>query len=202
MVRNLSRGLALALLLVPAVTLAQSNQQTRVRGTVQAVEGQTLTVKARSGETVAVQLAPNYTVSAVEKASLSDIKQGMFVGSAARPRPDGTLTAIEVHIFPEAQRGTGEGSRPWDLGPTSSMTNANVTATVDSVDGRVLTMNYPGGEKKIIVPPDAPVVFYVPAQKSDLHAGVPVSLGAQKLPDGSLQATRIAVGKGGVVPPM
>jgi len=192
----------MGLLCVPAVALAQSNQQMRVRGIVQAVDGQTLTVKARSGDTMPVQLAPNYTVSAVEKASLSDIKQGMFVGSAARQRPDGTLTAIEVHIFPEAQRGIGEGSRPWDLGPTSSMTNANVTATVDSVDGRVLTMTYAGGEKKIIVPPDAPVVFYVPAHKSDLYAGVPVSLGAQKLPDGSLQVSRIIVGKGGVVPPM
>jgi hypothetical protein len=202
MVRNLSRALAMWLVIVPAVALAQSNQQTRVRGIVQAVDGQTLTVKGRGGETVPVQLAPNYTVSAVEKASLSDIKQGMFVGSAARPRPDGTLTAIEVHIFPEAQRGTGEGSRPWDLGPTSSMTNANVAATVDSVDGRVLTMAYPGGEKKIVVPPDAPVVFYAPADQSDLHAGVPVSLGAQKLPDGSLQASRIIVGRGGIVPPM
>jgi hypothetical protein len=158
-------------------------------------------VKTRTGDLVAVRLTPNFIVSDVTPATLADIKPGLFVGSGAMAAPDGTLMATEVHIFAESQRGTGEGSRPWDLGPSSSMTNANVTASVDGVNGRVLTMTYQGGEKHIVVSPETPIVAYAPGSPLDLTKDAAVSLRAEKLADGSFQASRVIVGRG-VVPPM
>jgi hypothetical protein len=189
-------------LLGVATAYAQTNPTVRIRGTIEKVDDNVLTVKSRDGDTLIVHLTPDYTVGTVVKASLSDIKQGSFVGTSAIPQPDGTLKALEVHIFPEAQRGTGEGFRPWDLQPGSTMTNATVTSSVNSVDGHTLTLTYKGGEKKVIIPPNIPIVMNAPADKSDVQAGVPISVSnAQKLPDGTLQASRITVGKNGVAPP-
>lgn len=200
--RKLIRVLASLLLLGAATAYAQTNPTVRIRGTIEKVDDNVLTIKSRDGDTLIVHLTPDYTVGTVVKASLSDIKQGSFVGTSAIPQPDGTLKALEVHIFPEAQRGTGEGFRPWDLQPGSTMTNATVTSSVNSVDGHTLTLTYKGGEKKVIIPPNIPIVMNAPADKSDVQAGVPISVSrAQKLPDGTLQASRITVGKNGVAPP-
>src|SRR3984893_12301075 len=146
-----------ALVIAASTTWAQDT--VRVRGTIERVEGQTLVVKSRDGAELKVAMADNVVIVGLVKASLSDIKPGSFVGVTGMPQADGSQKAVEVHIFPEAMRGTGEGHRPWDLRPQSTMTNANVVnveQTVTGVEGRTLTMKYKDGEKKIIVPPDVP----------------------------------------------
>jgi len=174
----------------------------RVRGTIDRVEGDLMVVKARGGSEVKVKLPDNVMVVALTKASLADIKQGSYVGIAGMPQPDGSQKALEVHIFPEAMRGTGDGHRGWDLQPSSTMTNGNVEQTTASADGQVLTLKYKDGEKKIIVPADAPIVTYLPGEKSELKAGAPIFIAAAtKLPDGTLQTPRVNVGRG-VAPPM
>jgi hypothetical protein len=196
-------GVLLPLLLFSAATAdAQTNPTVRIRGMIEKVDGDVLTIKSREGDVLTLHLTPDYTVGTVVRASLADIKQGSFVGTSAIPQPDGTLKALEVHIFPESQRGTGEGFRPWDLQPGSTMTNATVTSSVNSVDGNTLTLTYKGGEKKVVVPANIPIVMNTPADRSDVKAGVPISVSnALKLPDGTLQASRITVGKNGVAPP-
>jgi hypothetical protein len=191
----------LALMLTVASVSAQ--EVTRVRGTIEKVDGNTLTVKSREGANLTVKLKDNATVTGVAKAALADIKQNSFVGITAMPQPDGTQKAIEVHIFPEARRGAGEGHRPWDLVPNSTMTNANVEQLVTAVDGPMLTMKYKEGEKKISVPNNATIVQFVNGDKADLKPGAKVFIGAfTKLPDGSIEAAGINVGKDGVTPPM
>jgi outer membrane lipoprotein SlyB len=175
----------------------------RVRGTIEQVDGQTLMVKARDGKVVTVKLADNATVMAIVKAALGDIKPNSFVGVTALPQTDGSWRAVEVHIFPEALRGTGEGDRPWDLQPKSTMTNAAVAEAVKQVDGQTLTLKYKDGEKKITVPTDAPIVAFAPGDKADLKAGAKIFVvAATRQPDGTLQAARINVGKDGLAPPM
>jgi hypothetical protein len=186
----------------PTAALAQAAQPVRVRGTVVSLEGSTLRVKSRAGQDVAIHLAENWAVSGVVKAQLDDIKPGTFVGVAALPQAGDSLRAIEVLIFPESMRGTGEGHSPWDLLPESSMTNATVAAAVQGVDGRTLTLSYRGGEKTITVPPEAPIVTFGPAEKADVKAGAAVFVPVQRQADGTLQAARVLVGKDGVVPPM
>jgi hypothetical protein len=194
----------LALLFATSLTFAQDT--VRVRGTIEQVEGQTIVVKSREGAELKVVLADNALVVAIVKASISDIKPGSFVGVTGMPQEDGTQKAIEVHIFPEAMRGTGEGHYPWDLRPKSTMTNAgvvNIEQTVTEVDGRVLSMKYKDGEKKIIVPANVPIVTYVASDKSELKPGIQIFIGAaKKQPDGTLQAQRINFGKNGLTPPM
>jgi hypothetical protein len=186
-----------------AASAAWAQETVRVRGTIERVEGQTLVVKSRDGAELKVVLADNALVVGIVKTSLSDIKPGSFVGVTGLPQADGSQKAVEVHIFPEAMRGTGEGHRPWDLRPQSTMTNANVEQTVAGVDGQTLTVKYKGGEKKIIVPPDTPIVTYVPGDKSELKPGVKIFIaGAEKKPDGTLQAPRVNFGKDGLTPPM
>ena len=125
------------------------------------------------------------------------------MGIGAMPQSDGTQRALEVLIFPEAMRGTGEGHYPWDLQPKSTMTNGNVEQVVTSVDGGTLTVKYKDGEKKIIVPPDVPVVAFVPGDKADLKPGIKIFIvAAKKLPDSTLQAARVNYGKDGLTPPM
>jgi hypothetical protein len=193
----------LALLFTVATAPAQETQPTRVRGTIEKVDGATLAIKTREGPTVTVKLADNAAITGVAKAMLSDVKQNSFIGITAMPQPDGTQKAIEVHIFPEARRGTGEGYRPWDLVPNSTMTNANVEQLVTSVDGPMLTMKYKDGEKKISVPNNATIVQFVNGDKADLKPGAKVFIAAvTKLPDGSYQAAGINVGKDGLTPPM
>jgi hypothetical protein len=174
----------------------------RVRGTIEAVDGDQLTVKSRSGDDVKLHMTSDMLVVGITKISMSDIKVGSFVGATTVPGPDGKQKAIEVHVFPENMRGTGEGSRPYDLRPNSTMTNATVAESVASNDGHSLTVRYKGGEKQVEVSPDTPVVTYVPAAKSDLKAGAKVIAFMKKLPDGSFETNRVSVGRDGLTPPM
>src|SRR5215470_9876692 len=193
----------LALLLSIASVSAQQPAPTRVRGEIEKVDGNTLTVKSREGATVKVVLKDNALISGVEKAMLSDIKQNSFVGITAMPQPDGTQKAVEVHIFPEARRGAGEGHRPWDLVPNSTMTNANVEQLVTAVDGPMLTMKHKDGETKISVPNNAVIVQFVNADRSDLKVGAKIFVaGGTKLPNGDIETTNVNVGKNGLNPPM
>ena len=183
---------------------AWAQQPARIRGIVEAVDGQTLTIKERNGAVVKVKLADNAPVRAVEKRTMADIKEGSFIGVTGMPQPDGSQKALEVHIFPEAMRGTGEGHRPWDLQANSTMTNANVESAVASNDGQVLMMKYKDGEKKIVVPPGIPIITYVPGSKDELKPGVTVFLiaPAGKKEDGTYEAPAVTVSRGDVKPPM
>ena len=175
---------------------------TRVRGTVEAVDGDVLAVKSRGGEDVRLHMTGDINIVGISKISLSDIKVGSFIGTTTVPGPDGSQNAVEVHVFPEAMRGTGEGSRPYDLRPNSTMTNATVAESVVGNDGHTLMVKYRGGEKKVVVPPETPVVTYVTAGKSDLKPGAKVIAFMKKLPDGSLETSRVSVGRDGLTPPM
>jgi len=138
----------------------------------------------------------------ITRIALADIKVGSFIGTTTVPGPDGMPTAVEVHVFPEAMRGTGEGSRPYDLKPNSTMTNATVSESVVGNDGHTLLVKYKDGEKKVLVTPETPVVTYVPADKSDLKAGAKIIAFVKQRPDGSFDTTRISVGRDGLTPPM
>ena len=173
-----------------------------MRGTIESVDGETLMVKSRSGEDVKLTMAGDIRVVGIVKIALSDIKVGSFIGTTTVPGPDGGNNAVEVHVFPEDMRGTGEGSRPYDLRPNSSMTNATVAQTVVGNDGHTLLIKYKDGEKKVVVGPDTPVVTYVPAGKSDLKPGAKVIAFMKKLPDGSFETNRVSVGRDGLTPPM
>jgi len=189
------------LVLAASVTWAQ--ETVRVRGTIEDVEGQTLVVKSRDGSDVKVALSDNAAVVGITNASISDIKPGSFVGVTGMPQADGSQKAVEVHIFPEAMRGTGEGHRPWDLRPQSTMTNANVEQIVTGVNGQTMTLRYKDGEKKILVPANVPIVSIVPGDKSELKPGSKIYIfAAKKLPDGTLMAPSVRVGRDGLMPPM
>jgi hypothetical protein len=192
--------------MVAASSLSAIAQQpptpSRVRGTIEAVDGDTLTVKSRSGEDVKLHMTGDMRVVGITKISLSDIKVGSFIGTTTVPDPDGTQKAVEVHVFPEDMRGTGEGSRPYDLRPNSTMTNATVATTVAGNDGHTLMVKYKDGEKKVVVSPDTPVVTFVPGDKSDLKAGAKIIAFMKKLPDGSFETNRVSVGRDGLTPPM
>ncbi|MBB3999805.1 hypothetical protein [Aureimonas pseudogalii] len=195
--------LAGALALAAAVpALAQDAQPVRVRGTIAAVAGDTLTVTSREGPAVTIQMKPDVGVRAVRAAAAADIKPGDYVGVASLPGEGGKAGALEVLIFPAAMKGAGEGSYPWDLQPNSTMTNATVSNAVESVSGRELTLTYPTGSKQVTLPPNIPVVTFADATAADLKAGVPVFVPAQKAADGSLSTGNIVVGSQGVVPPM
>ena len=194
---------ALALISASSLAIAQqSPTPSRVRGTIEAVDGDVLSVKSRSGEDVKLRMTDDIKLVGIIKISLSDIKLGSFIGATTVPGPDGSQNAIEVHVFPEDMRGTGEGSRPYDLRPNSTMTNATVAQTVAGNDGQTLTIKYKDGEKKIVVPPDTPVVTYVPAGKSELKPGAKVIAFVKKLSDGMFETNRISVGRDGLTPPM
>ena len=196
-------GVALAALVASIAPLSAQQQAVRVRGTIEKVDGSTLTVKSREGATVNVVLKDPAVVLGVDKAALGDIKQNSFVGITAMPQADGTQKAIEVHIFPESLRGRGEGHRPWDLLPNSTMTNANVEQLVTAVDGPLLTLKYKEGEKKISVPNNAVIVQFVPGDRSDLKPGNKVFVvGGTRLPNGDVETPAINVGKDGLTPPM
>ncbi|PDT92153.1 hypothetical protein CO669_02505 [Bradyrhizobium sp. Y36] len=175
---------------------------TRVRGTIEGVNGDTMQVKSRSGEDVKLRIAPDIRVSGITRISLADIKVGSFVGATTVPGPDGGQNAVEVHVFPEDMRGTGEGSRPYDLKPNSSMTNATVADSVVGNDGHTLLVKYKDGEKKVFVADNTPVVTFVPGDKSDLKAGAKVIAFMKQLPDGSFETNRVSVGRDGLTPPM
>lgn len=192
-----------ALLLATAASVAQQPPPVRVRGTVEAVDGAMLTVKSRDGATLKVKMTDNVAVRGIIKAALTDIKDNSFIGVTGIPQPDGSQKAVEIHIFPEAMRGTGEGHRPWDLEPGSTMTNATVANMVKGVDGNTIVLKYKEGEKKIIVTPQTVIVTYVPGDKSELKPGAKIFIGAaKKLDDGTLEAAAISVGRDGLTPPM
>ena len=175
---------------------------TRIRGAIESIDGDVLNVKSRSGELFKIHVGPDARVVGIVKISLADVKTGSYIGATGMPQPDGSQKAVEVHVFPEAQRGTGEGFRPFDLQPNSTMTNATVTETVVNNDGKTLTVKYKDGEKKIIVSADTPVVTYEPGQRSELIAGAKIIATVASKPDGSLELSRIAVGRDGLTPPM
>ena len=196
-------GALIALLALPAA--AQNPPEgtpTRIRGSVEKLDGQTLTVKSREGAQLTIALAPNFTVSAVVKKSLADIKAGDYVGAASTKGTDGKLHALEVLIFPEAMRGTGEGERPWDLTPDSLMTNATVSGITSAPQGQALKVTYKGGESEIIVAPNTPIVTFAPGDASLLKPGAAIITAATKKPDGTLSASRVTAEKDGVRPPM
>jgi hypothetical protein len=189
-------------LVAASCTLASAQQAptVRVRGTIEKVDGNALTLKTADGE-AKLTLTGNAQIVAVVKASMADIKENTFLGSAAMPQPDGTQKALEVHIFPEAMRGTGEGHRPFNI-PGSTMTNGTAAgATVTGVDGSAIKVKYKDGEKLIIVPPNVPIVRYEIGSAADLKAGAAFTVtAATKKPDGTLEAARINVGRDGTVP--
>ena len=192
--------------MVAASTIYAIAQQppspTRVRGSIEAVNGDVLAVKSRGGEDFTLHMTGDIRIVGITKISLTDIKVGSFIGTTTVPGPDGVQNAVEVHVFPEDMRGTGEGSRPYDLRPNSSMTNATVAESVLGNDGHTLLIKYKDGEKKVLVSPETPVVTYVPADKTDLKAGAKVIAFMKKLPDGSFETSRISVGRDGLTPPM
>jgi hypothetical protein len=180
----------------------QSPSPTRVRGTIEGIDGDVVAVKSRSGDDVKLHMTSGMRIVGIVKISLADIKVGSFIGATTVPGPDGSQNAVEVHVFPEAMRGTGEGSRPYDLRPNSTMTNATVAESVAGNDGHTLLVKYKDGEKKVVVSPETPVVTYVPADKSDLKEGAKIIAFVKKLPDGSFETDRISVGRDGLTPPM
>ena len=186
-------------LLAASLAAAQAPQIVRVRATIESVSGQTLSVKSRDGAVMKVELAPNAPVNQVVKASLSDIKKGDYIAVTAMPQPDGSQKASTILIFPAAMRGVGEGSRPWDFTPGSTMTNATVADEVTGVSGETVSVTYKGGQQKVAVSPATEIVEYKKASAADLKAGEKIFVaGAKKLPDGTLQAPNVSYGDYGV----
>lgn len=200
-----SAWVAVLLLLGMAPALAQAPAgapPVRVRGTVEKLDGQTLMVKSRDGQSVKIALADNYAVRAVVKKNLSDIKAGDYVASTGMKGTDGKLHAVEVRIFPEALRGAGEGQFPWDLMPDSIMTNATVAQISAAPQGQVLKVNYKGQESEYIVGPECPILTYAPGDASLLKPGAAVFVIATKGADGTLTSNAVTAEKDGVKPPM
>jgi hypothetical protein len=194
---------AASLALICAASSASAQETVRIRGTIERVEGPVFVVKNRDGAELKLTVTDNPLFVAIVKSTMADIKQGMFVGSTGMSQPDGSQKAIEVHIFPESMRGTGEGHYDWDLKPQTKMTNANVEQTVAGVDGQMLSVKYKDGEKKLLVTPETAVVTYVTGDRSDLKPGTKVFVAAaKKQADGTLQTPRITYGKDGLTPPM
>ena len=187
----------LALMASVSVAFAQQAPTVRVRGEITKVEGNTLSVKSRSGENLTVKLAEPPRISAMVKGALAEIKEGSFIGVSAMPQPDGTQKAFGIHIFMDSQKGVvADRFSEWDSRPGSTMTNANVATTVSGNDGQNLLVKYKDGEKKVLIPPGTPIAKYVPGSAEDLKVGAKVFVGAaRKEADGSLTAPNIAVGR-------
>jgi hypothetical protein len=204
--RSSFRRPLIAVAMVAISTIAAIAQQsptpTRVRGTIEGVDGDVLAVKSRAGQDVKLHLTGDAKIVGIIKISLADIKVGSFIGTTTVPGPDGAQNAVEVHVFPEDMRGTGEGSRPYDLRPNSTMTNATVSESVAGNDGHTLLIKYKDGEKKVLVSPETPVVTYVPGDRSDLKPGAKIIAFVKQLPDGSFESNRVSVGRDGLTPPM
>ncbi|MEX3898947.1 hypothetical protein QFZ91_006638 [Paraburkholderia sp. JPY419] len=194
-------ALAAALFATTFAALAQTAVPTGVRGTVTSLSGDLLKVHTRDGQDVDVKLAADTPIRGVTLANVTDIKPDSYVGTAAIPQSDGTLKALEVHVFPPSMRGSGEGHRPWDLGANSTMTNGTVGSLVVS-NGRTITVKYKDGEKKIVIPQDVPIVSLEPGSRALLTPGAKVVLFAHKEADGSMAANFISAGEHGVTPPM
>src|SRR6202171_5223570 len=190
--RRLLAAVGLAAILAASMARSQDAPPVRVRGTIERIESPVFVVKSRDGAELKIVLAENAVAVGVVKATLADIKPGLFVVIAAMPQPDGTQRALEVLIFPDAMRGTGEGHYPWDLQPKSTMTNAGVEQVVTGVNGPTLMVKYKEREKTTMAPPDALVFTFAPGDKADLKPGTKIFiLAAKRLPDGTLQAARV-----------
>ena len=197
----IQRALAALSFALVCIALPASAQETvRIRGVIEKVEGPVYVVKNRDGAELKLTMADNPLYVAIAPSTMADIKPGMFVGSAGTMQPDGTQKAIEVHIFPDSMRGTGEGHYDWDLKPASKMTNGNVEQSVAGVDGPVLSVKYKDGEKKLMVTPETVVVTYVPGNKDEVKPGTKVFVAAKKQADGTFQAPRITYGRNGAGP--
>jgi len=199
MMLNRSALAGAALLFGTACAFAQA-QTSRLTGTIEGMDGQLYRVKTSKGD-VKLGLADKARIVAVEKASLNDVKKGDFVGVGAMPEPDGSQRAVQITIFAESQRGQNEGFRPWSRDPKGTMTNATIDTVVSEVNGKVLTVKYTGGEKKIIVPPKAAILRNSDASRDDLKTGAAIAVSrAEAKPDGSFEASRVNVGRGGYAP--
>jgi hypothetical protein len=202
--RNLiaSAAFLAAVAMTSAFAQVQTPRTVRLHGVIEKVDGNTVMAKSDKGAEITLHLADKVRVTAVTKASVSDIKDGSFIGSGAMPQPDGSQKAVEVHIFAESMRGNGEGHRPWNGAPNGTMTNGTVGSTVTGVDGPVITVKYNGGEKKIIVGPNTPVVAFQPGDLAELKPGAAFTvIAAVEQPDGTFNIGSINVGSGGAIPP-
>jgi len=186
--------------LAASSTWGQQAQTVRLRGTIERVDGSAIIVKAAEVGDVTVQLSDKVAVFGIVQATLADVKPGAFIGVGAMPQPDGSQKAIQVMLFTESQRGTGEGHRPWDR-PGATMTNATVDTTVTSVNGQVVTVKYKDGEQKILITPEAIIRAYVVSSRDELTPGAHIAIvRALKKPDGTYEADRVNVGRDGIVP--
>jgi len=198
---TIQRMFAASFALICIILPASAQETVRIRGTIERIEGPVYVVKNRDGAELKLTVTDNPLFVVIVPAKMADIKQGMFVGSAGMMQPDGSQKAIEVHIFPESMRGTGEGHYDWDLLPKSKMTNANVEQAVNSVDGQVLSVKYKDGEKKLLVTPETIIVTYEIGRKDEVQPGTKIFVAAaKKQPDGTVQAPRITYGRNGQAP--
>ncbi len=194
---------ALAMTILAGSAFAQSAPPAIIRGAIVSIDGADVVVRTKAGAEIHLRLKEGQGITAVIPAQLSDIKPGVFVGAAAMPAKDGTLAAMEVHIFPEAQRGTGEGFRPFDLAPGSTMTNANISAMIDTVAGPKLTLTYKGGEQTVIVDKSTPIVTFAPGEAADLTPGASIDIfRPTQTTDGAYEAARVLVGRNGTKVPL
>ncbi len=192
----------LLLALTSSFAFAQVNPVVRVRGSVESFTPPQLVLKERSGETLTLHVPDEIRVAEVLPTDIATIRPGAFIGTAALQRSDGRLEALEVVVFPESARGTGEGHYPWDLKPESTMTNATVADLVKSAESRTLTLRYRDGEKKVLIPPGVPVVTFKPGDRSLIVPGAKVFIVAEPQPDDTLVVKRLLAGRKGFAPPM
>ena len=202
--RFLAGFAALLIAVITATAALAQTTPTRIRGTISAIDGKTVTIVTREGPTVKINLADNWTVNLVAPVTMADIKEGGFVGIASLKGPDGSLNALEVLVFPAAMQAAkpGEGHYPWDLQPESMMTNATVATVAAGGDGQTLKLEYKDGTQTIKVKPGTPIVTFLPGTQADAKVGAKVFVGAAKAADGTLMAPRLNVGKDGLTPPM
>jgi hypothetical protein len=193
---KLAGATALALLFTASFAAAQAPDIVRVRATIESVDGQMVTAKSRDGAELKIHLADNAPVNEVVKESLSDIKPNSYIAVTAMPQPDGSQKATAVIIFPEAMRGLGDGHRPWDFVPNSTMTNATVDTSVAGVDGEKLTVKYKDGDKTVLITPTTEIATYAKKSLADLKPGQKIFIAAtKKNPDGTLEAANISFGE-------
>ncbi len=202
MKKSFLASVAFGACLLASVATVQAQQTARIRGTVTALSAGTVDIATRDGEKVTAALAPNFSVASVGLGKITDIKPDSYIGTAAVPQPDGTLKALEIHVFDPSMRGAGEGNRPWDApGPTNSMTNGTV-GSVTGTTGRTLHVTYKGGAKDVLVPPDVPIVTMAPGSRDLLVVGAKVVAFGSKAADGKVTIERFSVGTNGIAPPM
>ncbi|MBE9603415.1 hypothetical protein IAI18_00925 [Acetobacteraceae bacterium H6797] len=184
-----------------AFAQSPSGTPARLRGSIDSLDGRVLHLTLRNGSKASVQLPENPRVTWLTVAQPSEIQPGSYIGTAAVPLPDGSLKALEIQVFPPSMRGVGEGHRAWDLAPQSTMTNGTV-GSLAHAEGRTITLTYNGGEKRVIIPDDVPIVTYAPADVSALTPGAKVIVNGTRAADGTVTAGSISVGKDGLTPPM